>query len=87
MSTVSYERQKGTVKEMQLKNKMELNQSEGGRKRQEEMRKAVTVRRGNTRRVEGTGRETHKKRRRKNRLTEGVVVRKITSSTKFWLQQ
>lgn len=32
VSTVSYERQKGTVKEIQLKNKMELNQSEGDEK-------------------------------------------------------
>lgn len=32
MSTVSYERQKGTVKEIQLENKMELNQSEGEEK-------------------------------------------------------
>lgn len=32
VSTVSYERQKGTVKEIQLKNKMELNQSEGEEK-------------------------------------------------------
>lgn len=32
MSTASYERQKGTVKEIQLKNKMELNQSEGEEK-------------------------------------------------------
>lgn len=32
VSTGSYERQKGTVKEIQLKKKMELNQSEGEEK-------------------------------------------------------
>lgn len=50
------------------------------------MRKAVTEGRENTRRVEGKGRETQNKGQRMDRLTEGAVVRKMTSSAELWLQ-